>query len=175
MIDDVVIGFENAVGQPVLAQKLPDVFGRIQLWTFRRQRNERDVGRHDQLVGHVPAGAVDDESGVGPWRDSSADFDEEQIHRVGVAGRENKRRALAVLWTDGAEYVGRGGALIVGRARPRPAFGPSARDLVFLADARLVLEPDFYFVGGDALLARDFFQTSWETFLKSSIAPSAWA
>lgn len=175
MIDDIVIGFEDAVGQPVLAQKLPDVFGGIQLWTFRRQGNERDVGRNDQLVGHVPAGAVDDESGVGAWRDSFADFDEEQIHRIGVAGGENQRRALAVLWTDSAEYVGRGGPLIVGRARPRSAFRPSARDLVFLADARLVLEPDFYFVGGDALFVRDFLQTSWETFLKSSIAPSACA
>ena len=48
MVDDVVVGFEDAVGEPVVAHELPDVFGRVQLRTFGRQRHERDVLRHDE-------------------------------------------------------------------------------------------------------------------------------
>ncbi len=30
MVDDVAVGFEDAVGEPVLAHELPDVFDRVQ-------------------------------------------------------------------------------------------------------------------------------------------------
>jgi len=53
------------------------------------------------------------------------------------------------------------------------AFGSLARDLVPLTDGGFVREPDLYAFRIDALFARDFDQTGWETFLKSSIAPSA--
>ena len=38
MVEDVVVGFENAVRQPVVAHELPDVFDRVELGAFRRQR-----------------------------------------------------------------------------------------------------------------------------------------
>ena len=38
MVDDVVIGFEDAVGEPVVAHELPDVFGGIEFRAFGRQR-----------------------------------------------------------------------------------------------------------------------------------------
>jgi hypothetical protein len=31
LIDDIVVGFENAVGKPVVAHELPDVLDRVQL------------------------------------------------------------------------------------------------------------------------------------------------
>ena len=74
---------------------------------------------------------------------------------------------LALLGTDGAEDVGRAGALILGCGRPRAALGPASRDLVLLADPGFVGEPDLY-VGRVC-------QHAGETLLKSSIAPSAWA
>jgi len=39
-----------------------------------------------------------------------------------------------------------------------PRLAQTAGDLVLLADARLVGEPDLYGVGSDALLATDLFQ-----------------
>ena len=36
MIDDVVIGLEDAVGEPVVAHELPYVLDRIELGRFRR-------------------------------------------------------------------------------------------------------------------------------------------
>jgi len=35
MIEDVGVGFEYLVGQPVIAHELPDVFDWIELWALR--------------------------------------------------------------------------------------------------------------------------------------------
>ena len=112
---------------------------------------------------------------MGAWCDRLGDLREMQVHRLGVAGGQDQGRALALLRADRTEDVGRGGALIPGRARAGAALGPPAGDLVLLADARLVLEPNFYRLDVDRLFARDFVQARGEVFLKSSIAPSAWA
>jgi hypothetical protein len=117
-----------------------------------------------------------------------------QVHRLSVTGRQNERCALSVAWADGAKDIGRGGALIGRRREPGAAPRPTAGDLVLLTDAslvskpdfyitglvlltdaRLVSKPDFYITGIDAFLLRDGLQTGRETFLKSSIAPSACA
>jgi hypothetical protein len=98
-----------------------------------------------------------------------------QVHRLGVAGGQDQSDALALLGADSAEDVGRGGALIAGRAGAGTALRPAARDLVLLADARFVLEPNLYDFDVDRLFARNFVQASAEVFLKSSIAPSTWA
>jgi hypothetical protein len=65
---------------------------------------------------------------------------------------------LPALRADRAECIGGGGSLIFGSARSAAALGPTAGDLVLLADARLVGEPDLSGVGSDALLATDLFQ-----------------
>ena len=111
----------------------------------------------------MPAGLVDEQRGVGAGRDLRGDFGQMEVHRLGVAARHDERRALAVLGTDRAEDVGRGGSLVLGGARPRASLGPTARDLVFLADARLVGEPDLYGAGIDAGLAPDLLQARRET------------
>ena len=47
MVDEIVIGFEDAVGEPVVAHVLPDVLDRIELRAFRRQGDNGDVVWHD--------------------------------------------------------------------------------------------------------------------------------
>ena len=65
--------------------------------------------------------------------------------------------------------------MIAGGARAGAALRPAASDLVLLADASFVLEPNLYCLDVDRLLTRDFIQARGEVFLKSSITPSAWA
>jgi hypothetical protein len=48
--------------------------------------------------------------------------------------------------------------LVFRRAGARAALGPTSRNLVLLADARLVREPDLYGVGLDAFFAPDLRQ-----------------
>ena len=105
-------------------------------------------------------------------RYSLGDINEVQIHCLSIAGGQNEGRAFALLRTDCAEDVDRGGALIARSAWAGAALGPPTRDFVLLADAGLVLEPNLYCSDVDCLFTRDFLQARGEVFLKSSIAPS---
>ncbi len=95
-------------------------------------------------------------------------------HGFAVAARQYQARALALLGADGAEDIGRAGALIMRRAWPGAALGPSAGDLVLLPDAGLVLEPDFY-VLACGLLGGDLCQLGGEVFLNAAMASASWA
>src|SRR5262249_1023598 len=78
--------------------------------------------------------------------------------------------ALAPLRAYRTEDVGGGGTLVTRCAWAGAALRPATGDLVLLADASLVGEPDFYRVAVQRLRARDFFQAHGEAFLKCSIA-----
>jgi len=136
-----------------------------------RQGQERDVGWDGELVHGVPSGLVEHEDGMGAWADLGGDFVEVPLHGLGVAAGQDEGGADAALGADGAEDVGRFGALIVRRPRPGAALGPAPRDLVLLADAGFVLPSDFY-LGVCRQPGPDRFQLGGEAFLKSSTANS---
>src|SRR3954471_23889954 len=48
VVEEVVVGREDAVREPVLAHELPDVLDRVQLRALGRQCHEGDVWRDDQ-------------------------------------------------------------------------------------------------------------------------------
>ena len=48
VVDKIIVGFEEAVGEPVIAHKLPDIFDWVEFGAFRRQGDNGDVGRHDE-------------------------------------------------------------------------------------------------------------------------------
>ena len=54
VFEDVAVGAEHAVGEPVVADELPNVLDRIEFGAFGRQWDEGDVRRHDEFVGQVP-------------------------------------------------------------------------------------------------------------------------
>ena len=175
MVDDIVERFEDPVREPIVAHELPDIFLRIQFRAFGWQRDQRDVRRHVQAAREMPPGLIDENDGVCARRDLRGDFGQVEAHRFAVAPRHDKRRALAVSGTDRPEDVGRCGSLVLRGAWARSALGPTPRDLVLLADTRLVGEPDLYGVGLDAVFAPNLRQTLGEALLKSSMAPTACA
>src|SRR5450432_4807951 len=103
----------------------------------------------------MPSGLIDQKRGVCARRDLRRDLSQVEVHGLGVASGHDERRTLAVLGTDRPENIGRGGSLVFWRDRPRAALGPTPGDLVLLADARLVREPDLYGVGLDTFFAPD--------------------
>ena len=105
VVYDVVIRFEDAVGEPVVAHELPDVFRRVQFRTFWRQGQDGDICGHGELVGCMPSGLIDEKNGVRVWRDILGDFGKMKVHRQGIAYRQDKGCALAFLGADGAEDV----------------------------------------------------------------------
>ena len=175
MIEDVFIVGEDAVGEPIIAHVLPDVLDGIELGRLGRQRDGRDVFGHAELRGDMPPGLIHEQNSVSAGLDGKRDLLEMQLHGLGVAKWQDETGRLAECGTDSAEDIGRGGSLIFQGERSRSAFGPATGDLVLLADARLVGEPDLYGAAIDAGFAPDLLQARWETFLESSIAPAACA
>ena len=104
-----------------------------------------------------------------------SDLHEMQVHRLGVAGGQDQSCTLALFRADGTEDIGGSRALIAGRTGTRATLRPAAGDLVLLTDTSLVREPDFYVVAVERFLTGDCIQAGAETFLKSSITPSACA
>ena len=187
VIDDGVVGGEHAVGQPGVAQELPDVLDRLeqQSWSslraLGRAWDDGDIRRHDQTLGDVPRGLIQQQCAMLARRDPLGDLGQMQAHPFGVAPGQNEARRGPCRRADRAEDVGRCRALVLGCRRPGAAPGSAAGDLVLLADAvdRLrrstIGEPDLYAVGADTLRAADRVQTRGEAFLKVSMAPAAWA
>lgn len=175
VVDDLFEVVEDAVGEPVLPHELPDVLHGVELRAFRGQGQEGDVVWDDEVACEVPAGLIEQDDGVFSGGDHGTDLGQLQGHGGGVADGQDEGGPLAVLWTDGAEDVGRGGALIARCGRPAASRRPASGDAVLLADPGLVGEPEFYRVAVDALLARNTRQRGGEVFLKASTAPSIWA
>ena len=120
----------------------------------------------------MPAGLIGDENGGGAQAHLGRDFFEMPLHGLGVAARQNEGGAAR--GADGAEDVGRLGALILGRSGPRSPSRPTPGDFGFLTTAGFILEPNLYWrIGGQGLADRR--HVGGEVFLKSSSAPSFWA
>ena len=97
------------------------------------QRNDRDVVRHDEMLGEMPGGLIDQQGCVPSRRDLRRDCCQVERHCLGVAGGQDQAAAFAVIGADGAKYIGGCRALVLrGRwpgaplrpARPDPDFSP---------------------------------------------------
>jgi hypothetical protein len=115
----------------------------------------------------MPAGLVVDDDSVGTDLDDLGDLREMQAHGFAVAAGQDQAGGFALSRTDGAEEPGRTGPLVTRCRGPAAAFGPPAGDLVLLADAGLVLEPNLYlFAAG--LLCGNLCQLDGKVFLKAA-------
>ena len=80
---------------------------------------------------------------MGALGDIARDFFEVELHHVGVGVRKRQGRPDAAGRADRAEQIGVVIALVGGLPGPRSAPGPLPNLAVLLADASLVLKPDF--------------------------------
>jgi hypothetical protein len=115
MIDDVVVGREDAVGEPVVAHELPYVLDRVEFRGFRRQRDDADVAGHIELVGGVPASLIHQHDRVGAMCDDARYLREMQRHSFGIAEWQDEPRTLAKLGANRAKDIGRFRPLVLRR------------------------------------------------------------
>ena len=106
MVDDIVVGREDAVRQPVLAHEEPEIFDRVKLRRFRREGQDRDVVRHDEIVGHVPSRLVHDEDGMRIIGNIMGYFCKMLVHGVSITPGHHESGSLAELGADGTEDIG---------------------------------------------------------------------
>lgn len=157
VIDEIVAVAEDSVGQPVVAQALSGVLHDVELGAFRRQWQQGDVVRPDDVAREMPPGLIEQQGGVLAGGDHRADLGEVKVHRGGVAEGQDQDGTLAVLRADGTEDVDRGVTLVLRCGGPSPATCPPPGDAALLADAGFGGELDLYSVEADALLARGAF------------------
>ena len=174
MIENIGVGFEDPVGYPVVAHELPDVFHRVEFGGFRWQRHGGNVGRDFKRLREVPSGLIDDNDGVGSGCDGGRDFPQMKGHGGGVAFGQDQGRSDAPGRADGAEDIGRAGALVAGCRGARSALRPAPRNLVLLADPGFVLEPDLYGCSWRKATP-DFRHAGGEVFLNAAIASGSCA
>ena len=78
MVEDVVVGFEDAVREPIVAHELPDVLD--------RQRQERDVVWDGKPLRDMPSRLIKKKDSVRAGRDRKRDFLQMKRHGFTVAG-----------------------------------------------------------------------------------------
>jgi glutathione S-transferase len=95
---------EHVVGESLLAQRLPQVLGRVELRAVGRQEHQPHVLGHDKLLGDVPAGLIHDHEHelVGM---ALGHLVQEHRHRLGADPRQHQAVHDAVVRADGAEGV----------------------------------------------------------------------
>ena len=169
VVDDVVEGFEDTVGQPVCPHELPDVFLWIELGRAWRQRQERDVSWSPEVLGAVPSGLIEDQYSVCAGGDFGGDLIEMKLHGLCVAGRQHEGGARSEFRADRTEHIGRLRALVVDGVGTRALSGPAVGELVLLTHPHLVLEPHFYRCAGRECRA-DFLQACGKVFLNAAMA-----
>jgi hypothetical protein len=109
---------------------------------------------------------------VGALGDVARDFVEVELHHVSVGVGQHEGRPDAAGRADRAEQIGVVIALVGGLPWPRSAPGPLPNLAVLLADAGLVLKPDF----DRRRLGQSFemsLQRAREVFLKASTLRSS--
>ena len=111
-------GLTLAVGEPVLAEVLPDILDRVQLWGARRQQDHGDVFRNREGCGRVPSGAVEQQDGMGAPPDRAGDLVEVKLHRLRVGEGQRQGGAGAAGRADRSEQVSALIALVGGLTRP---------------------------------------------------------
>src|SRR4029453_5046870 len=113
---------------------LPDVFGRVEFWTGRRQRDEREIAWKFELARGVPAGLVENDQRMRAGRDRPADGVNVHLHGFGVGIGHDEGDAGVAAWTDRAEQIGVLIALVLRLAWPRSLLGPLIDQRVLLPD-----------------------------------------
>ena len=85
VIDDIVIGFEDTVGAPIVGHELPDILDRVQCGASGRQRHEGDISGHDQVGRVTSLRLIEHQNNMRTVRDVEGEDLKMQSHRFAVA------------------------------------------------------------------------------------------
>ena len=117
--------------------------------------------------------AIEQQDGVRALGDMAGYLIQVQLHGECVDIRQGQRRACSACGTNSAEEIGVFVALVGRLAWSRSTPGPLPDAAILLADARLVLEPDFDCRAGRQIGEMGV-QSAREVFLKASIVSAFW-
>ncbi len=158
------------VAQVVLPEVTPDHLDRIQFRRVRRQWQEGDVIRDPQASGVVPTRLIENQQHLDGITDLLAEVAQLDIHGVRVGGGHQPAVGRAGCRANGTEQINPFVLRLTDSARMASPVGPNPSQRALLAEARLVLEPDFDLLAG--IPGLELLDTFREFFLKSAWACS---
>ena len=171
-VDAGVVGVEDAQGEVVFPQVLPDVLDGIELQRIGRQASEGDVAGQPEGRAGVPSCAIEDEDGVGARSDGAADLAQMEVHGLAVSVGQDESGADGTLVADSTEQVGPFISAVARGPGPGADTSPNSGERALLSDAGLVLEPDLDRLVVGVVGQRLGYQGG-EVFLKASCAASS--
>lgn len=121
----------------------------------------------------MPAGAVEQQDGVGAARDAARNLVNMHLHGLGVGVGHGERRADAARRTNGAEQIGVFVALIGGLAGPGSTPRPLPDLTVLLPDPGFILEPNLDRLSPGKMCEMGG-QRRREVFLNAAIVSAFW-
>ena len=130
----------GSVGPAVTAKVVPQVLDAVEFRGVRRQRDQRDVGGHLQIVSAMESGSVPDQGRVNAGGQSAGELVKELIDDRRVEHRRENGLGLAGLRAGGSDDPD---VVVFGLphgGRPRAASSPPARQCPLLTEAALILE-----------------------------------
>src|ERR1700693_5147577 len=80
----------------MVAHELPDIFHRVELRRFRRQRQEGDVVWDRKLLRDMPSRPIEKNERMRAGRDRKRDFFQMKRHGLAVAGGEDEPGAFSI-------------------------------------------------------------------------------
>ena len=101
--DDILVGCEHSIGEPIVAHELPDVFDRVQLRRARRQWHQGDIVWDDEFLAGVPAGLIEENHRMGVGIDGRGYLGQMRVHGLAIAVGHDQARRFAFGRADGAE------------------------------------------------------------------------
>jgi hypothetical protein len=115
VVEDIVVGFEDPVREPVVPHELPDVFDRVELGTLLWEREQGYIGGHSERAGAMPSRLIEEQDRVRTRCNGGGDFGQVQGHPLGIAAWQYKGCSLAFGGADRSVNISRCRPLVFGR------------------------------------------------------------
>ncbi len=136
-----VDGFEGIVFEDFLADFIPEIFFRVELWRIGRQEEQRDIVWKREVAAAMVGGAVDDQENILPGKLSCEDV-EEGLEARRIRCRHDQIDAGPVLRTDRAVQVDVLANELGGELGPGTDWGPARPRAVDPAEPRFIGKHD---------------------------------
>lgn len=147
---------------------MPQILDRIQFGRVRRQTQQRDVRRTDEVVRPMIARAVPDQHRLHVGFECPRQLGEEDVHDARVETRRDQPFGLARRGARRRQHIDAAVLRLPHGAGTRTPSGPDAGQRPLLAEPRFVFVEDFEPAAG--MLRLDRLKSLAEFFLNSSCA-----
>ena len=143
-VNNSLVIFKATICQIVLPPLSPNLFHRIELWGYRRKKQQADIVKLGQLFCGVPSRAIHYDHSMPARRQEALDAFQVLSYGFRVGFWHHNSRRLACGRTGSAEQISRHKWSLPHHSRTSPCSCPDTSDCVLLSNTRFVLKPNIH-------------------------------